>query len=144
MSKRISQGFTLVEVMIVVAIVAILTAIAIPSYGNHVQKNRFGVARAMIMAGRQDIMSSKMVSGELTQVSATAALNGINSTSDYKKHFNLTVKVAADGTLNRLEAEPNDGYDGRVIYTAADGKFEYISNKYPGAARSMKSLPDTK
>ncbi|MBQ9619426.1 MAG: prepilin-type N-terminal cleavage/methylation domain-containing protein [Neisseriaceae bacterium] len=143
MSKRISQGFTLVEVMIVVAIVAILTAIAIPSYGNHVQKNRFGVARAMIMAGRQDIMSSKMVSGELTQASATAALNGINSTSDYKKHFDLTVRVA-DGKLNRLEATPNDGYDGRVIYTAADGKFEYISNKYPGAARSMKSLPDTK
>ncbi|MBO7081291.1 MAG: prepilin-type N-terminal cleavage/methylation domain-containing protein [Neisseriaceae bacterium] len=143
MSKRISQGFTLVEVMIVVAIVAILTAIAIPSYGNHVQKNRFGVARAMIMAGRQDIMSSKMVSGELTQASATAALNGINSTSDYKKHFDLTVRVA-DGKLNSLEAKPNDGYDGRVIYTAADGKFEYISNKYPGAARSMKSLPDTK
>ena len=37
---KINRGFTLVELMIVVAIVAILAAIGYPSYQNSVQKSR--------------------------------------------------------------------------------------------------------
>lgn len=35
-----AKGFTLIEVMIVVAIVALLAAVALPSYQQHVQKSR--------------------------------------------------------------------------------------------------------
>lgn len=37
---RSGRGFTLIELMIVVAVVAILTAIALPSYQRYVQKSR--------------------------------------------------------------------------------------------------------
>jgi type IV pilus assembly protein PilE len=42
------QGFTLVELMVVVAVVAILAAIALPSYQNHVVKTNRTAAGACL------------------------------------------------------------------------------------------------
>lgn len=43
------RGFTLIELMIAVAVVAILTAIAYPSYNQHVRKGKRGEAKATMM-----------------------------------------------------------------------------------------------
>ncbi|MYM22504.1 prepilin-type N-terminal cleavage/methylation domain-containing protein [Duganella sp. FT135W] len=42
--KRIQQGFTLIEVMIVVAIVGILMAVAVPAYSDYVTRGRLSEA----------------------------------------------------------------------------------------------------
>ena len=47
--KTGNRGFTLAELMIVVAIVAILAALAYPSYQSHVVKSRRGVAKACLL-----------------------------------------------------------------------------------------------
>ncbi len=45
---RTQGGFTLIEIMIVVAILAIVSAIAIPLYSGYVRESKLGAARANI------------------------------------------------------------------------------------------------
>lgn len=51
--KPASRGFTLIEVMIVVAIIAILSAIAYPSYTEYVQRGRRADAQSQLQQAAQ-------------------------------------------------------------------------------------------
>jgi prepilin-type N-terminal cleavage/methylation domain-containing protein len=43
-----SAGFTLVELMIVVAIIAIISALAVPAYNNYIRESQFAAAKANV------------------------------------------------------------------------------------------------
>ncbi|CAN7492922.1 prepilin-type N-terminal cleavage/methylation domain-containing protein [Acidovorax sp. LjRoot129] len=70
MNTKLQQGFTLIEVMIVVAIVGILTAIALPSYQEYIARGRRAEARAGLLQAAQWLERASTATG---QYPATAA-----------------------------------------------------------------------
>jgi len=64
------QGFSLVELMITVAIIGILAAIAYPSYSNHMRKTRRNMAAACLQENAQYL--ERWYTSKLTYEDATA------------------------------------------------------------------------
>jgi type IV pilus assembly protein PilE len=87
-----SKGFTLIEVMITVAIVGILAAIAYPSYLEQVRKSRRADAQSMLM--NVGTRQQQMLLDTRSYATTAAALN-VTVPSQIAAYYTLTVSAPA-------------------------------------------------
>jgi type IV pilus assembly protein PilA len=74
--KRLDSGFTLIELMIVVAIIGILAAVAIPQYQNYVARAQVAEGLSLVTVVKTAVAEYYSVHGELPQASCCSLSGG--------------------------------------------------------------------
>lgn len=119
--KRGSRGFTLIEMMIVIMVIGILAAIAIPSYQGHIRRTHCEDAKASLVGLGNAMERFRAQNGTYLGAAAGGANTGTpavyraQSPEQGATQFNLVIG-AATATTYSISATPQAG-----TYWAAAG-----------------------
>jgi type IV pilus assembly protein PilA len=97
--KKLQQGFTLIELMIVVAIIGILAAIAVPAYQDYTIKSRVGEAASLAGAARTAVDVRHAEGVPLGSMLKGNASYGLSAGQSYKAKYVSYVSVLAGGKV---------------------------------------------
>jgi type IV pilus assembly protein PilA len=108
--KQVQKGFTLIELMIVVAIIGILAAVAIPAYSNYTKKAKFVEVTQATQALKTAVEVCAQDMGSVADCSS--GTNGVPTNVGASGKYVLSVATAANGVIT---ATANTTFDSATV-----------------------------
>ena len=126
--KKVQQGFTLIELMIVVAIIGILAAVAIPSYQDYTKRAHVSEGLTLASAAKTGVSEYYGSQGSWPGSNSAA---GIGAAGSISGNAVRSVSVGGDGTiLITYNTKVDSGDNSTLLLTPADsgGSITWLCN----------------
>jgi len=145
--KKIQQGFTLIELMIVVAIIGILAAIAIPAYQDYTIRAQVSEGLTLAAAAKAAVAETFINTGNAPANREEAGMSG--DATDTFGQYVTQVDVAAGAITITYGNEANTAVGNETLsltpYTTDDGSVTWVcgSATNPTGSNVMGNVGNT-
>ena len=109
MQNKNKKGFTLAELLIVVAIIAVLVAIAIPVFTTQLEKSREATDMSNLRAAYAEVMAAYLADGATGTPSATVTAR--QTQAGWQNAANGKLVVRVNGTESEIDVPAKTASD---------------------------------